>query len=222
MGKAAVSHLRVDGEFCRRSRGRGSTASGTHSIELPVADIVVSVDNETSCARALAKALDSARAWCTCCPPLDGLARHDGAAPTAASVPGEGVLRPSAPARLRHQLPELDPRLFSYNSKHGWCTSCVGTGRVDALSSARPTTTRCATTTDKGAASRPPRRRRSIAATSRARLPRARLNPIGAGVLLSAARAISEVAAVGPERLQGGSSRWARWPQPRETDIARD
>jgi excinuclease ABC subunit A len=24
--------------------------------------------------------------------------------------------------------PELDPRMFSYNSKHGWCTSCVGTG----------------------------------------------------------------------------------------------
>ena len=24
--------------------------------------------------------------------------------------------------------PELDPRLFSYNSKHGWCTGCVGTG----------------------------------------------------------------------------------------------
>ncbi|MFM7802404.1 MAG: excinuclease ABC subunit A, partial [Limnohabitans sp.] len=23
---------------------------------------------------------------------------------------------------------ELDPRLFSYNSKHGWCTQCVGTG----------------------------------------------------------------------------------------------
>jgi excinuclease ABC subunit A len=24
--------------------------------------------------------------------------------------------------------PELDPRLFSYNSKHGWCPECVGTG----------------------------------------------------------------------------------------------
>jgi excinuclease ABC subunit A len=24
--------------------------------------------------------------------------------------------------------PELDPRLFSYNSKHGWCPDCVGTG----------------------------------------------------------------------------------------------
>jgi excinuclease ABC subunit A len=23
---------------------------------------------------------------------------------------------------------ELDPRMFSYNSKHGWCTGCVGTG----------------------------------------------------------------------------------------------
>lgn len=23
---------------------------------------------------------------------------------------------------------ELDPRLFSYNSKHGWCASCFGTG----------------------------------------------------------------------------------------------
>ncbi|HEX5126768.1 MAG TPA: excinuclease ABC subunit A, partial [Rhodocyclaceae bacterium] len=25
-------------------------------------------------------------------------------------------------------FPELDPRLFSYNSKHGWCTNCCGTG----------------------------------------------------------------------------------------------
>src|SRR5690606_36206145 len=25
-------------------------------------------------------------------------------------------------------FPEPDPRMFSYNSKHGWCTSCFGTG----------------------------------------------------------------------------------------------
>src|SRR4029079_12183043 len=24
--------------------------------------------------------------------------------------------------------PEPDPRMFSYNSKHGWCPGCVGTG----------------------------------------------------------------------------------------------
>ena len=29
-------------------------------------------------------------------------------------------------------FPELDPRLFSYNSKHGWCPACYGTGlRID-------------------------------------------------------------------------------------------
>ena len=25
-------------------------------------------------------------------------------------------------------FPELDPRLFSFNSRHGWCTTCFGTG----------------------------------------------------------------------------------------------
>src|SRR6202035_1014169 len=25
-------------------------------------------------------------------------------------------------------FPELDPRLFSFNSKHGWCKGCFGTG----------------------------------------------------------------------------------------------
>src|SRR6185295_16952946 len=25
-------------------------------------------------------------------------------------------------------FPELDPRLFSYNSRHGWCGTCYGTG----------------------------------------------------------------------------------------------
>jgi excinuclease ABC subunit A len=49
---------------------------------------------------------------------------------------------------------ELDPRLFSYNSKHGWCPDCVGTGVKLTVSSARCLTTRSATTTTR-AASRP-------------------------------------------------------------------
>ena len=29
---------------------------------------------------------------------------------------------------------ELDPRLFSYNSKHGWCAACYGTGlKIDEV-----------------------------------------------------------------------------------------
>jgi excinuclease ABC subunit A len=30
--------------------------------------------------------------------------------------------------KCERSFPELDPRLFSYNSKHGWCPSCYGTG----------------------------------------------------------------------------------------------
>jgi excinuclease ABC subunit A len=30
--------------------------------------------------------------------------------------------------RCGRSFPEPDPRLFSYNSKHGWCPSCFGTG----------------------------------------------------------------------------------------------
>jgi len=30
--------------------------------------------------------------------------------------------------RCARSFPELDPRLFSYNSKHGWCPACFGTG----------------------------------------------------------------------------------------------
>src|SRR5690606_35571830 len=48
--------------------------------------------------------------------------------------------RPSAEAGQQHfsvkracpccgtSFPEPDPRMFSYNSKHGWCTDCFGTG----------------------------------------------------------------------------------------------
>ena len=30
--------------------------------------------------------------------------------------------------KCARSFPELDPRLFSFNSKHGWCPSCYGTG----------------------------------------------------------------------------------------------
>jgi excinuclease ABC subunit A len=30
--------------------------------------------------------------------------------------------------KCARSFPELDPRLFSYNSKHGWCPTCYGTG----------------------------------------------------------------------------------------------
>ena len=32
-----------------------------------------------------------------------------------------------------YSIEELEPRLFSFNSKHGWCTACYGTGLVVAI-----------------------------------------------------------------------------------------
>ena len=32
-------------------------------------------------------------------------------------------------ANCNQSFPELDPRLFSFNSRHGWCATCFGTGR---------------------------------------------------------------------------------------------
>ena len=46
-------------------------------------------------------------------------------------VPPEGEVsrRTSAPCpACATSYAELDPRLFSYNSKHGWCPDCYGTG----------------------------------------------------------------------------------------------
>ena len=49
-------------------------------------------------------------------------------------------------------FPELDPRLFSFNSKHGWCQECFGTGLVldgfDAEQSGEERNWRAAETSD--------------------------------------------------------------------------
>jgi excinuclease ABC subunit A len=51
-----------------------------------------------------------------------------------AGAPTAGIGRVQAFSTLRAcpvcstSYAELDPRLFSYNSKHGWCPDCVGTG----------------------------------------------------------------------------------------------
>ena len=46
---------------------------------------------------------------------------------------------------------ELDPRLFSYNSKHGWCGTCVGTGLALTREQRRPTTIQCEMTKTRAA-----------------------------------------------------------------------
>ncbi|HEX6267322.1 MAG TPA: excinuclease ABC subunit A, partial [Burkholderiales bacterium] len=111
------SQLRVDGKllpvrpFPRLDRFK------EHTIELPVGYVKISPRSEKELRDRLAKALEF----------------------------GKGVVHVQAGNKKRgnhiqvfstkracracgRSFPELDPRLFSYNSKHGWCAACYGTG----------------------------------------------------------------------------------------------
>ena len=123
------THLRVDGEFLPTTGFPRIDRFKEHTIELPVADGVVRADNEAWLRETLTKALELGKGVVHILSPLDGLAaalaegrstRELGAVQVYSTIRACPVCSTS--------YPELDPRLFSYNSKHGWCPDCVGTG----------------------------------------------------------------------------------------------
>ncbi|MFG6446805.1 excinuclease ABC subunit UvrA [Roseateles sp. BYS180W] len=123
------THLRVDGEFLPVAPWPRLDRFKEHHIELPVGDLVVSADNEAELRSLLDKALEHGKGVVQVLAPLEGL---HAALRTGAPTAGIGQLRVFSTKRAcpscGTSYPELDPRLFSYNSSHGWCSSCVGTG----------------------------------------------------------------------------------------------
>jgi excinuclease ABC subunit A len=131
------THLRVDGEFLRVDPWPRLDRFKEHTIELPVADLVVDASQEEALRKALASALEWGRGVVHVLAPLDGLREAmadaaSGEVPSAGVGQGIGKLHVYSTKRAcptcNTSYAELDPRLFSYNSKHGWCPSCVGTG----------------------------------------------------------------------------------------------
>ncbi|KAI1691383.1 uvrABC system protein A [Ditylenchus destructor] len=94
-----------------------------------VASLDVLPSNENELRAALAKALEHGKGVVHVLSDLDGLR-----AAMMAGVSTAGIGRVNVFSTLRAcpvcstSYAELDPRLFSYNSKHGWCPDCVGTG----------------------------------------------------------------------------------------------
>ena len=123
------SHLRVDGEFIKVDPWPRLDRFKEHTLELPVGDLLISAKSEPALRELLAKALDLGRGVLHLLTPLDGLGE---ALTHGRSTAGIGALKVFSTKRACPQCgtsyPELDPRMFSYNSKHGWCGSCVGTG----------------------------------------------------------------------------------------------
>ncbi|MCS4503166.1 excinuclease ABC subunit UvrA [Arhodomonas aquaeolei] len=108
------THLRVDGSDMPTGDWPRLDRYQEHDIDLPVAEVDAEPGNEDG----LREALEHALAY------GHGTVRvvHDG---------GEALLSTErACPGCGQSFAPLDPRLFSYNSRHGWCPECYGTGEM--------------------------------------------------------------------------------------------
>jgi excinuclease ABC subunit A len=106
------AELRVDGERVPTAQWPRLNRFKEHTIELPTGLVNIAPDAERNLRQALQRALDFGKG--------------------VAHVLDRGKVRVfstrRACASCGRSFPEPDPRLFSYNSKHGWCETCFGTG----------------------------------------------------------------------------------------------
>jgi excinuclease ABC subunit A len=123
------THLRVDGNFLPTTSFPRIDRFKEHNIELPVASLDVTPSNEAALRKALADALTHGKGVVYVLSDIDGLREAMASGQPAAGI---GKLQVFSTKRAcpvcSTSYAELDPRLFSYNSKHGWCPDCVGTG----------------------------------------------------------------------------------------------
>ena len=111
------AELQVDGSMLPTAKWPRLDRFIEHNIELPVATLKVSAAREAELRAALAVGLQHGRG-------VVHIAKANGSAPANAAV----FSTKRACPHCGTGFPELDPRLFSFNSRHGWCKTCFGTG----------------------------------------------------------------------------------------------
>ena len=114
--KKGYSVLRVDGTDLPTGSWPRLDRFKEHDIDLPVARVRVSAKTENTLRDLLDSAIEHG----------NGLVRIHADRPG-----GDPVLFSTKRAcpNCNRSFPQLDPRLFSFNSRHGWCATCFGTGR---------------------------------------------------------------------------------------------
>jgi excinuclease ABC subunit A len=129
--RKGFSHLRVDGKLLPTASWPRLDRFKEHNIELPVGECKVAPKDEKKLRELLDAALQYGKGLVlvgAASPPRPGRANRGGdAAPTKSKKEALFSTRRACP-KCERSFPELDPRLFSYNSKHGWCPGCYGTG----------------------------------------------------------------------------------------------
>ena len=117
------THLRVDDEFIGTAKWPRLDRFKEHTIELPVADLVVGTDNEAQLREGVRSALEHGQGIMSVVSSLDRLHTN-----MSAKLDQTHFSVKRACPSCGTSFPEPDPRMFSYNSKHGWCHGCFGTG----------------------------------------------------------------------------------------------
>jgi excinuclease ABC subunit A len=133
------ANLRVDGATTPTAQWPRLSRFREHNIELPVGEIVVTPKHESQLRELLARAIDFGKGVVKVIStpliptPSPGGRRERAERAERDSVhSGEGAVfstKRACPGCGR-SFPEPDPRLFSYNSRHGWCPRCYGTGQL--------------------------------------------------------------------------------------------
>jgi excinuclease ABC subunit A len=118
--------LRVDGSLLPTAKWPRLDRFIEHDIELPVATVTVNAGGESELRDALNVALEHGRGVLHVAKAGGGTKANGGAAGDGAQKAVFSTKR--ACPTCGTGFPELDPRLFSFNSRHGWCKSCFGTG----------------------------------------------------------------------------------------------
>jgi excinuclease ABC subunit A len=108
--------LRVDGTPTPTASWPRLSRFKVHDIELPVAELTVTPAAGRELADALARAVELGRNMVRV---LDA---------RAGAADGELFSTERACPKCSRSFEPLDPRLFSYNSRYGWCPECFGTG----------------------------------------------------------------------------------------------
>ncbi len=115
------AQLRVDGTLTPSDPWPVLDRYREHDIEILVGTLRVSPRHEDALAQLLDAALDLGNGQLILSPADAAPGQRDGDVrfSTRRACPSCG-----------DSFDELDPRLFSYNSKHGWCQRCFGTGEI--------------------------------------------------------------------------------------------
>ena len=105
--------LRVDGKYLATDNWPRLDRYQEHNIDLPVGNLTIDVKNEAALTAMIQRAVDVG----------------SGVVKIGSTHANERLFSTKrACSNCQRGFPELDPRLFSYNSKHGWCSACYGTG----------------------------------------------------------------------------------------------